>query len=178
MMAIACVEACPYLRDARETVGKRLMKALADALIAADHGDWIEDVGHLIPLLHTIERAIVQVRRERHPDLTDSEALSALNLALQTYETLQRGIIYQHVSESPRVQRVVEKILGVLDELKNAVTDAKGRVPTEAIIQSLAIAKILASALQKEDDAQAYIRVASLYQPYPQGELQLIVTPE
>lgn len=178
MMAIACVEACPYLRDARETMGRRLMEALVNALIATDHDDWIEDVEHLAPLLHTIEHAIVQVRREHHPDLTDSEAISALTLALQTYETLQRGIIYQHASESPRVQRVVEKTLGLLDDLKNAVTDAGGRVPTETIIQSLAIVKILATALQKEDDAQAYIRAASLYQPYPQGESQLIVTPE
>ncbi|HXF04906.1 MAG TPA: hypothetical protein VNM72_05775 [Blastocatellia bacterium] len=178
MMTIACVEACPYLRDARETTGKRLMEALVNALIAADHDDWIEDVKSLTPLLHTIEHAIVQVRREHHPDLTDSEVLAALSLALQTYETLQRGIIYQHTSESPRVQRVVEKILGLLDDLKKVVTDAGGRVSTEAIIQSLAVVKILASALQKKEDAQAYIRVASLYQPYPQEESRLIVVPE
>lgn len=178
MMTIACVEACPYLRDARETTGKRLMEALVNALIAADHDDWIEDVEYLTPLLHTIEHAIVQVRREHFSDLTDSEVLSAVNLALRTYETLQRGIIYRHTSESPRVQRVVEKILGLLDDLKNALADAGSRIPTEAIIQSLAVVKILASALQKEEDAQAYIRVASLYQPYPQGESRLIVTPE
>lgn len=178
MMTIACVETCPYLRDARETMGKRLMESLVNALIAADRREWIKDVEHLAPLVHMIEGVIVRVRRVHYPDLSDAEAASALDLALRTYETLQRGIIYEHRSESPRIQHVVEGILAALNDLKEAVAKEGGRISTDAIIRSLAIAKILAAALQKENDAQAYIRLASLYQPYPQAESRVIVAPE
>lgn len=177
MMTIACVEECPYLRDARETMGKRLAHILANALIAADRREWIEDIERLSPLMHIIEQAIVQVRRAHYPDLSDAEAVSALELALRTYETLQRGIIYEHRSESPRIQHVVEGILATLNDFKEAVAKEGGRIPTDAIVQSLAIVKIVAAALQKESEAQTYIRAASLYQPYPQKESRAIIRP-
>ncbi len=180
MMTIACDEECPSLRDARDATGKRLSNILSNALAAEGYEDVTEDNEHLtlsLLIMGAVDSAIVRVRRAHYSDLSDAEVLAALDLVLRTYETLERGLLYEHRSESPRIQHVRDGIFAELDAFTKKVGKRGGRLRTGDIVRGLALAKKVATTLQKETDAQAYIRTASLYQPYPPRESRLIITP-
>ncbi|MCS6816000.1 MAG: hypothetical protein N0A16_04630 [Blastocatellia bacterium] len=178
MLVLACPEPCPYLQDARRTIGERRLGQLLAHLSATGKGSLVEVLAHMSPLLAFLEKAIVDVQRQRFPDLADEEVLAGLENAIRTYETLERGIIYEYRSESPRVQAVTESLLKALERVEDDLAKRGTRIRKS---DELACLRVLAESvrlMKDERETQAYLRVAALFQPYPKSEPRLIVVPE
>jgi len=177
MLVLACPERCPYLQDARRTTGERRMEQLLAHLSAQGKGAWVDVLAHMGGLLTLLEGAIVDVQRQRFRDLTDEEVLAGIENAIRTYETLERGIIYEHRSESPRIQAVTESLVKTLERVEEDVARRGTRLRKS---EELACLRVLAESvrlMREEGEAQAYLRVAALFQPYPEPESRLIVVP-
>ncbi len=177
MLVLACPERCPYLQDARRTTGERRMEQLLAHLSAQGKGSWVDVLAHMGGLLTLLEGAIVDVQRQRFRDLTDEEVLAGIENAIRTYETLERGIIYEHRSESPRIQAVTESLVKTLERVEEDVARRGARIRKS---EELACLRVLAESvrlMRDEREAQAYLRVATLFQPYPEPESRLIVVP-
>jgi len=138
----------------------------------------VEVLAHMSPLLAFLERAIVEVQRQRFRDLTDDEVLAGVENAIRTYETLERGIIYEHRSESPRVHAVTESLLKALERVEKDLVERGARIRTSEALACLRVLAESVRAIKDEREAQAYLRVAALFQPYPRSESRLIVVPE
>jgi len=178
MLVLACPEHCPYLQDARRTTGERRMGQLLAHLSAMGKESLVEVLAHMSPLLAFLERAIVEVQRQRFRDLTDDEVLAGVENAIRTYETLERGIIYEHRSESPRVHAVTESLLKALERVEKDLVERGARIRTSEALACLRVLAESVRAIKDEREAQAYLRVAALFQPYPRSESRLIVVPE
>jgi hypothetical protein len=129
------------------------------------------------PLVYPLEGAIVEVQRKSFRDLSDKEILEAVENVVKTHETLDRGIIYAHRSESPRVQAVIEAILQMVDTMKREFAEKRVRVTTGDWLSVLRLLNELVTMLSSDADEQSYLRTASLFQPYPEQQSKLIVVP-
>jgi len=177
MLVLACPEHCPYLQDARRTIGERRMRHLLAHLSASGKESLVEVLAHRGPLVAFLERAIVEVQRRRFSDLTDDEVLAGVENAIRTYETLERGIIYEHRSESPRIQAVTESLLKALGRVEEDLAQRGARIGKSEQLACLRVLAESVRAMKGERQDQAYLRVAALFQPYPESESRLIVVP-
>jgi hypothetical protein len=60
-----------------------------------------------IPLLVFIHSLLVQARRERGDELPDDELLEVVSTLTKTFETLSKGILYEHKSGDPKLQGLI-----------------------------------------------------------------------
>jgi len=146
--------------------------------MAQGKGALVDVLVQMSPLLAFLERAIVEVQRQRFRDLTDEEVLAGVENAIRTYETLERGIIYEHRSESPRVDAVTESLAKALERVEKELAERGTRIRTSDALACLRALAESIRALKDEREEQAYLRVAALFQPYPRSESRLIVVPE
>jgi hypothetical protein len=177
MMTLACPEECAYLRDARQTTADRLIEQLMVHLLEQGKDGLLTEARRVSPLIPLIEGAVIGVQRQRYRDLTDKEVSEAIENALKTYETLDRGVIYEHRSESLRVQAVIEAVLQGIARVKEELQHKRVLVKTGDWLSCLRLVRELVAMLSSDADEQAYIRTATLFQPYPQRESKLIVVP-
>lgn len=180
MIELACPESCVYLKEARKSTAQRRMPKFVQYLAANDKREALAGFRRFEMILFLLERAIVEVQRYRFRDLRDEEALDGVKNALKTYETLDRGIIYEHPSESPRVQAVTRAALDALNDVRKRLQEQQ-RSSLMKTQDYAACLKLVIEALQfdiqSNQDPQAWFRNAGLYQPYPPQETQrLIVT--
>jgi hypothetical protein len=112
MVELACPETCHYLSAARDQAVLREREFQSRELARGDSGV-IPGSGlqqRLIPLVCVIDGAIVETLREKFRDLSDVEALLAVENAIQNLETESSGLIYHHRDNSPRVELLSEEI--------------------------------------------------------------------
>jgi hypothetical protein len=69
-----------------------------------------------IPLLVFLHHLLLQARQNLAIDLTDQETQEVVALLSRTFATLSKGIVYEHKSESPRLQAVVRWTKQVLEK--------------------------------------------------------------
>jgi len=180
MIELACPESCSYLQEGRRSTAQRLMPRFVQHLITSDKKESLEAINRFETIVFLLERAIVEVQRYQFRDLSDEEALGGVKNALKTYETLDRGIIYEHASESPRVQAVTRAALEALDDVKKRLQEQQqsSLVKMRDYMACLDLVRErIQFDLQPGKDSRAWLRHATLYQPYPEQETQrLIVT--
>jgi len=105
-----CPKDCSYLIQGKAYQTRRAesqetsQKVPAPSKIIDEYSDVLEN----------IEFMILEARRA-YPDLTDKEVESALDCLVRTYDTKEKGIIYEFKSESPRVQLVIDKVNAILE---------------------------------------------------------------
>lgn len=178
MIEFACPESCLYLRDARQAAGTRRTPKLLQYLVAHDKLRLFEAFDRFRAVIAMLERAIVKVQRYQFRDLTDEEVLAGVENAIKTYETLDRGIIYEHTSESPRIQAVTRAILDEIERMKKTLQEQQRSdlIKTRDFLTCLEFVK---ETLQFErtaaPDAQSWLRYAALYQPYPEEETRSLI---
>lgn len=180
MIELACPESCIFLKEARKSTAQRRMSKFAQYLAAHDRHDALESIRRFEMILFLLERAIVEVQRYQFHDLRDEEALDGMKNALKTYETLDRGIIYEHHSESPRVQAVTRAALDALNHVREELQKQQ-RSSLMRIRDYITCLQLIIEAMQFDiqtnQDPQAWFRHAALYQPYPQQEAQRLIVP-
>ena len=117
MVEINCPSGCPHLAAAREHPA------------AAVKRQQERDVAVLLPTIRELtERQyqlffLFQTAIARHtPDgfarLNDDDVAGAAAALAATFETAARGVIYEHVPESPVARRLADDLRSMLDEMK------------------------------------------------------------
>jgi hypothetical protein len=91
---IACPDQCPHYVAGVRTALRRLAELLHEPETEIEFAD----------VLHNLRWALVQLRRTRLPDLTDTEAEQALADAADTMRTRASGLVYDFRSLDPHVQ--------------------------------------------------------------------------
>ena len=178
MTELACPEACPYLQEARAHASQRRSERIIRHLIEQDKRDLFERIRNLEPIIYRIEKAVVEVQRKQFRDLTDQEALEGLESALQTAETLGRGIIYEHKPRAPRSQAVTEAILRGIEEIKAELQKhGQSRLLTSDEVTSCLAFVREWMRLEMSSEGHAYLHQTALHHPYPEDQTRLIVTP-
>ena len=86
-------------------------------------------------VLSDILGSILEVR-SGFPELTDKEVEEGLNLLIKTYETRQKGLIYEHKSTIPQVMALSHR-LGKVLESRMEQSQSYDRVSLEEVISSL-----------------------------------------
>ena len=122
----------------------------------------------------------MEVQRHHFRNLTDDEVLEGVQNALKTHETLDHGIIYEHASESPRVQAVTRAVLNALDDMKKRLQQQQqsSLLKTRDVLTCLQfIGEAIQYDLQSGKGPRAWIRNVTLYQPYPEQETKSLIIP-
>lgn len=178
MIELACPESCLYLRDARQAAGARRTPKLLQYLAANDKVHLFDAFDRFNAVIAMLERAIVKVQRYQFRDLTDEEVLAGVENAIKTYETLDRGIIYEHASESPRIRAVTRALLDEMERMKKTLQEQQRSdlIKTRDFLACLEfIRETIRFEREWDQDARSWLRYAALYQPYPEEETQPLI---
>ncbi len=184
MLELACPESCHYLTDARSEVAER-ERQLRDREREAS-GRFDEGFNDLIASIRiVVQGAIIAAQRDTESpntrDLTDAEVLAALESSAKTVKTEASGIIYEHASSSPRVDKVSRRINEMLNKLMGEVP-AADRVSRSQIQRALtSLSEDLQAHLNRpthDRDSRSFLRFTALYFPWPEAETKpLIIAP-
>ncbi|MBI4483246.1 MAG: hypothetical protein HY652_10180 [Acidobacteria bacterium] len=117
VVEIACPSNCPYLVEGQRYAATqnflRQLRAFDNTKLARRERV-VEKAG---PLLHQLEMILVeQARTDR--SITDWEVEEALSLLIKTYETEQKGILYDQRSSRATVQQLMGKMRQTIEELR------------------------------------------------------------
>ena len=121
MIELACPESCQYLRSAREQAILRERELQTKEKDAAETSAEVRQLEaevnilpRLMPLVYTVDQAIVKTVRETFRDAEDLEVLAALDNAIKNFETESTGLIYEHRTSSPRVQAISDNLVSLI----------------------------------------------------------------
>lgn len=133
---ITCREECAYLRQSRRYTRTRT-EPVHDAELAR-RGALIPKLGEpAINLVFELEARIRQIQ-QAFTDLTDEEVREGAELLRNTFETRDRGIIYDFTSPSPRVQALIRALSELIEEREKAMDAAGNRIyPLKTVIAAL-----------------------------------------
>jgi hypothetical protein len=186
MIELACPESCPYLQSARTQAGERESELRAKEL-AAEGKPAPRFDERFLSSIYLVEAAIISAQRGTggpgFKDLSDEEALAAVETAIKNYETEDSGVIYEHRAASPRVQEVSRRIREGFDKL-NSRAGGEERLRRGDIIRALkyvrdtARAHSLRAGEADPKGSRSYIRHIALFFPWPEEATKpLIISP-
>lgn len=126
---IHCPEDCPYLHGEHDPRWESEASSVLSSLFAAQFVRLTEREADLLARLH------IAVLKERAASggLTDREALEVISTLAKTFETLSKGIVYEHASENPRLQAIVTRLGQALQDRKSWLPEASDRDVLEAL---------------------------------------------
>ncbi|MBI4470788.1 MAG: hypothetical protein HY650_15850 [Acidobacteria bacterium] len=178
MIDLACPESCPHLREARQHAQARRTSAIVNRLAGDGKLALLRRISELEVLVFRIEKAVVELQRDRFRDLTDAEVLDGIESALATAGTAEKGIIYDHQAPTPRAQTVSDAILREIDEVKKKLEEhSEARFLNDKVLAELLEFIRAWIRLEMSADGQDYLRNIALQHPYPEEKSKLIVTP-
>jgi hypothetical protein len=111
-VAIECEGNCRYLLESRRQAFKKLLNFYGDSEFESR---WFE-------LLHNLRLALVQVKLQRAPNMTDAEAITALANVVESRRLQEKGLIYGYRSVNPSVQEATAALLKVISQYENQKT--------------------------------------------------------
>ncbi|MCX6843899.1 MAG: hypothetical protein NTX53_16675 [candidate division WOR-3 bacterium] len=142
---IDCPDSCTHMHAAAMSALLKLVDLSQDPDFELRHSE----------VLHNLRVGVSHIRRNRVPDLRDSEARQAFANVADTLRTRSSGLIYNFRSPDPRVQTLS-------DELVTVVTlhlrGGKGMVKVDAatLMQCLKYLERQAAAAEKEERGASY----------------------
>jgi len=96
-----------------------------------------------LPFMVFLHQILLQARQSYVSDMNDQEAYEVVTVVARTFETLSKGVVYQHQSENPRLQIVINWVGKVLDQ-RSEIPDT----PQASDSVVLSTLKHVASAIQ------------------------------
>jgi len=106
---INCPDDCDYLVQAQNGWIQKLQISPHQIDYWQSHFD----------IIHNIGLAALQVKRTRFSDLKGIEIKEALENLIKTYETEERGIIYEYKSSNYRIQSIFDNIQKIINQHRN-----------------------------------------------------------
>lgn len=166
---IHCPEDCPYLYGEHDPRWESRARLEEKARFAAPFVGLDEKAANLLAFLHVM---LLTASRSLGGDLSDREAQQVVAALARTYETLSKGIIYQHQVDSPRLQSVVDRLAQLLRERERFVPGASDG---DVLAALSALETALATHLQHTAGGRSYLDLAARNFPFDkeQPELEL-----
>jgi len=117
ILEIDCPESCAYLqagrtREARQGYARHLRPS--DPAKAQRYQQVLTELEEVVT---SLESAIADARRSTRT-LTDAEVAEAVALMLKTLQTEDRGVLYEHTSNSLQVEALRRQLRDVLQQLR------------------------------------------------------------
>jgi hypothetical protein len=173
MIELACPESCQYLRAGRLQAAERERELHTKEVAEGKFKPQITE-RHL-PALYAIDEAIISAQRDRGArlsDLTDAEALAAVETTIKNLETEESGLIYEHRAPSLRVEEVSRRIRAELEGVNKEMT-GDDRLRRGDMIKVLSFARdsiktYMRRAGAEQVSSRSYIRYVSLFIPWPE----------
>jgi hypothetical protein len=169
---IACPEDCPYLFGEHDSRWESQARLSEQARFAASFVGLPEKTAALLALVHVL---LLQARRALGGELSDREAEQVVAALARTYETLSKGIIYQHQVDSPRLQGVVDRMIRFLQERERFVPPTSD----DDVLASLrALETALSTHRAQAGSGRSYLDLAArTFKEQPELELKEGVSP-
>lgn len=177
MIELTCPESCQYLHEAREQTAKREGDLRLKELLASGKPPQVLDQLSM-DIISLIYGSIVSAQRDPEGvsthTLTDDEILEAVTTVLKNLRTEDSGLIYQHTSQSARVDKVSRSIRKLIDELGGQDT-GEGRVTRTSIFKALEFVREELEAHLKRASGDIHSRnfltYIALFVPWPKTEI-------
>ena len=127
-------------------------------------------VPRLMPLVYSVDQAIVKTVRETFRDIEDAEVLAALDNAIKNFETESTGLIYEHRTSSPRVQAISDNIRTMLEAMTKE-SGLEDRLTRSDMIEAIKyvryrVRRHLKRAEKEPGSTRSFIRQVSLFYPW------------
>ena len=110
---IRCPDNCPYLHGEHDPRWEPPSRKTEDAQFISLFASLKREE---IPLLVFLHHLLLQARQNLASDLTDQETHEVVSLLARTFDTLSKGIVYEHKSESPRLQVIIRWTRQILEK--------------------------------------------------------------
>jgi hypothetical protein len=106
-----------------------------------------------VPLLVFLHHLLLQARQDFAGDLSDPLTLELIKTLTRTYETLSKGIIYEHQTESPQLQAMINWMGNILQK-RNEIP----QVPSSSDADLLAMLQTIAGAVEAHRETSSSAR--------------------
>lgn len=179
VIEIRCPQECPYLS---EGLSYQWTKAYVSIL------DWIDDPAQRRKfyestrkhgdVLGVLELEIVNYSKNLRA-LTDSEVLEAIETVIKTYQTEERGVIYEHSTPNPLAQSLVKELRRVIREEGEESDEGRSSWSRSAVIATLEAMQLHLAYHQEEGTGErSYLDFVRRNHPEAssQGESDIIVS--
>lgn len=144
---IQCPAGCPFLHGEHDPLWESPAKRTEEAQFIAH---FVEVRREQIPLLVFLHHLLLQGRQNFAGDLSDSLTLEVLTTLARTFETLSKGIIYEHQTESPQLQTMINWMRDVLGK-RTEIPE----VPAASDAEVLATLKSITAAVQAHRESSS-----------------------
>ena len=143
---IDCPDTCPHFRAGARAALLRLAELGGGPDMEIRYGE----------VLHNLRLGLVRLRRDRLPDMKDSDARQAFANAGDTMRTRASGLIFDFRSPDPRVQMLGGALLSVATLHERG---EKGMVKTDAasLMQCLKYLERQAAAAEKQEKGETFL---------------------
>lgn len=102
---IDCPDDCQYLIISKNHRIKKIQLVPAQIDFWRNHFD----------IINNMNFTLLEVKKNRLPDLKNSEVKDAIENLIKTYETEERGIIYEYKSPNYRIQSIYDNIENIIN---------------------------------------------------------------
>jgi hypothetical protein len=139
VLEIDCPESCEHLKAGRERESEDYGKRLRIVHSAAN-----EDVRKALienqKVIAHLEYALAQERR-RSRFLADKDVKQALELLLENYETENKGVLYEKISDNLEVESLRREMRAIIESYRHPNVEKRGIVdpPSERLLLGSAI---------------------------------------
>ena len=109
-----------------------------------------------IPLLVFVHSLLIRSRRGLAAELTDADLAIVVSTLARTFETLSKGVVYEHKSEDIRLQAVITQLGETLERRQELLPGTPPTSDTDV----LAVLETIQSALdthRKQAESQSYL---------------------
>lgn len=144
---IECPEGCPFLHGEHDPLWESPTKRVEEAQFIAHFAGVRREQ---IPLLVFLHHLLLQGRQNSGGDLSDSMTLEVLTTLARTFETLSKGIIYEHQTKSPQLQTMINWMRDVLGKRAEIP-----EVPAASDAEVLATLKTISAAVQAHRESSS-----------------------
>jgi hypothetical protein len=120
---IDCPDECQYLTGSRDFWMNKLEIDQAQIDFWRSHYD----------LVNNFNFTLLSIRKTGQPDLNNNELKEALDNLVKTYETEQRGIIYEYKSANYRIQGLFDALQEIINRHRHIKQNQNIQAPSEEI---------------------------------------------
>lgn len=153
---IHCPEDCTYLHGEHDPRWEPPSRRTEETRFIAQFASMKREQ---VPLLVFLHHLLLQARANLGTDLGDQDVQEVVSILARTFETLSKGIVYEHQSESPRLQTVIRWVSKILDK-RQEIPEAPRASDAEVTDMFHTIASAIQTYREQAASARSYLDTA------------------
>jgi hypothetical protein len=166
VVEIPCPPDCQFLKSGQAYHWLKQYMAMLQAVEDPSKRQRLFETSQKLPeLLVRIEEVIVSYSAGL-TSLTDREVKEAVESVKSTYQTEQKGVIYEHTSSNPLVQALVEELRTFLEEYRKEATEQGSSIRLGDLLACLEFVEVeVGHHLAAEGGPSAYLQFIARSHP-------------